>query len=74
MSNKAADELLAAMHDALAQALLDRIRSGEATASDLNVARQFLKDNHVSADPTEGSPLGNLVADLPFPKTDFSVN
>ena len=36
--------------------------------SDLNVARQFLKDNGIDALPVEGSPLSDLVATLP----DFS--
>lgn len=34
-------------------------------ASVLNVVRQFLKDNGISARPTQGSPLGNLVDSLP---------
>ena len=33
------------LHTELAQTLLDKVRSGDAKASDLNVARQFLKDN-----------------------------
>ena len=35
-------------------------------ASDLNVARQFLKDNGIEAIPTDNSPLKALVDELPF--------
>jgi len=55
-----------AIHEALAQALLDKIRTGEATAADLNVARQYLKDNNVTSAPLPGSPMSNLVRELPF--------
>lgn len=37
------------LHRALAETLLSRCQDGSATASDLNVARQFLKDNAVDS-------------------------
>lgn len=37
------------IHLELARQLLERVKSGEASSSDLNVARQFLKDNHVDS-------------------------
>lgn len=37
----------------LTKDLLRRIQSGEATASELNVARQLLKDNHIDAPKTD---------------------
>lgn len=37
------------LHRALAEQLLKRCRDGSATASDLNVARQFLRDNAVDS-------------------------
>ena len=37
------------LHDVLTQQLLDRVKSKDAKASDLNVARQFLKDNGIEA-------------------------
>lgn len=36
-----------ALHEALLQDLLTKIQGGTATAAELNVARQFLKDNGV---------------------------
>jgi len=54
------------LHVELAQLLLDKIRSGEAKASDLNVARQFLKDNGIEGLPVDNTPLKDLVDELPF--------
>ena len=53
-------------HTELAQKLLDKVRSCEAKASDLNVARQFLKDNGIEGLPIDNSPLKELVDELPF--------
>lgn len=63
------EKILATLHEELAQALLERIRSG-ANAAEMNVVRQFLKDNNIDNVPKEGSPLGNLVNELPFTDTD----
>lgn len=71
--SKATEEQLNALHGALAQALADKIRSGEATAADLSVARQMLKDNNVSTLPTKGSPLGDLADSLPYADPDDMV-
>jgi len=50
-------------------------RSSKARFSDLNVARQFLKDNGIEALAVEGSPLSSLVATLPdFSDADFDVS
>jgi len=64
--SRAKDELLDVLHGALAKELLRRIEDGTATAADLNAARQFLKDNGIDAVPTQGSPINNLMANLPF--------
>ena len=68
MSNesKAPKELLEAMHGALTEALLRKIRSGEATSADLSVARQFLRDNGVDAVPSKSNGLKELHDKLPF--------
>ena len=61
-------DILEDMHVALAQGLLDRIKSGEATAADLGVARQFLKDNNIEGNREKHKPLAALTdAILPFP-------
>lgn len=66
----ASQEALEQLHAALAKSLAEKIASGEATASDLNVARQFLKDNGIDAVPREGSPLDDLAKSLPFQSSD----
>ena len=56
---------LESLHTVLIQELLNRIRTGDATPSDLNVARQFLKDNGIECLPVQESPFGDLMASLP---------
>ena len=53
--------MMASLHKTLAENLPLRIKDPEAKSSDLNVARQFLKDNGIDAVPVEGSPLSDLV-------------
>ena len=53
------------MHECLAKELLGKIKSGEAKAGDLNVARQFLKDNGVECIPIESNPMQELMENLP---------
>ena len=60
------DQKLKELHGVLAQELLKRVKDPEAKASDLNVARQFLKDNGIEAIPVDNSPLKALVDELPF--------
>ena len=60
------DKILDDLHTELATTLLDKVRSGTAKASDLNVARQFLRDNGIAGVPVENSPLKNLMDELPF--------
>ena len=57
--------MMALLHKTLAENLLLRIQDPEAKSADLDVARQFLKDNGIDALPVEGSPLSDLVATLP---------
>lgn len=55
------------LHDTVAKDLLDRIKSGEASASELSVAVKFLKDNNATLDViTANSPMSNLLDALPF--------
>ena len=46
--------------------LLERVRAPDCKASDMNVARQFLKDNNIDAIPVDNSPLKSLMDELPF--------
>ena len=60
------DKNLKELHGVLAEQLLKRVKDPEAKASDLNVARQFLKDNGIEAIPVDNSPIKALVDELPF--------
>jgi hypothetical protein len=63
MDNKILDEL----HESVAKDLLAKVKSGEATASELSVATKFLKDNGaVNEVITTESPMANLLEALPF--------
>jgi len=70
---KASSDALNDLHGVLAEELAKRIKDGSATAADLSVARQFLKDNSIDSIPTKGSPLANLRDSLPFPSTDAAA-
>jgi hypothetical protein len=67
---KASASLMEMLHGILASALADKIKDGTATAADLSVARQFLKDNGIDGIATEANPLGQLAAQLPFNSDD----
>ena len=58
-------EVLNTLHLCLAKELLGKIQSGEAKAGDLNVARQFLKDNCIECLPVEKNPMQELMENLP---------
>ena len=60
-------QLIDSLQEAVTQQLLLRVRSGEATASELSVAVKFLKDNGASLGVIMAeSPMANLLNDLPF--------
>ena len=59
-------EKLSQLHQELAAKLLERVRDPKVKSSDLNDARQFLKDNNIDAIPVDGSPLSKLAESLPF--------
>lgn len=62
----ATKDMLDSLHRAVCEDLMAKIKSGEAKAADLAAAIKFLKDNGIEAIPVEGSPLSNLVDNLPF--------
>ena len=64
---KATVDELATLHELLANTLATAIKTGEANAGMLNVARQFLKDNNIDSQAEAMSPLALLKdAALPF--------
>ena len=60
------NKILEQLHVELGEELLLKLRSGKARASDLNVCRQFLKDNSYEISPSAENPLRDLVDELPF--------
>lgn len=64
MINK--EKQLEELHSELTQKLLEKIRDPKVSASELNVCRQFLKDNGVESIAVDNSPLRSLVDELPF--------
>ena len=67
------DKLLQ-LHSILAEQLLKKVKDEDVKASDLNVARQFLKDNGIDGLPTNDNPLGELVNELPFAEKKLVKN
>ena len=59
------EKILQDLYTEVARALLDKVRSGEVSAGELNVARQFLKDNGIDATPRQSEPLKQLLECLP---------
>jgi len=73
---KADSDILNALHTMVAQDLIKRISSGEATVQELSAAIKYLKDNDITADVEFSQPLRQLeqeitpVAELPFVDED----
>jgi len=59
-------KMLSDLHDAVAEDLLMKVQSGEATAADLQAAIRFLKNNGIEATLDIQTPMLNLAKALPF--------
>jgi len=62
------DEMFAELHKELIRELLEKVKAGKASPRELSVARQLLKDNHVTSVPKEGDNMDALadhMEDLP---------
>jgi len=53
------------LHELLANKLTEIVKKEDVSASELNVVRQFLKDNSIDSVPAEASPLHGLIEQLP---------
>jgi len=60
------EERLKDLQSLLIGEFISRIESGEAAPSDLNAARQLLKDNGIHAGLSKDNPMEDLVKILPF--------
>ena len=56
----ASETVLGNLHDVVAQYLMERLASGEATASDVSNALKMLKDNDITCTPANGNAMGGL--------------
>lgn len=61
------------LHEELAHRLLETVRDPESKASEMNVVRQFLKDNDMTALPTDNSVMKQILKELPFDEDFDSV-
>lgn len=61
------------LHKELAEKLLATVRDPESRASELNVVRQFLKDNAINAVPVDDSVMRRILSELPFDEDLNSV-
>jgi hypothetical protein len=60
-----ATKVLSDLHTDLALHLRSRLDDGSISTAELNILRQFLKDNGISAQPVAGTSFGDLVSSLP---------
>jgi hypothetical protein len=65
MINPEVNQVLEALHEAVARDLLKRIQSGEASPAEITAALKLLRDNGIEAMPTQDNPLGQLADKLP---------
>ncbi len=65
---RAAEEILGKLHDAVANDLLRKVQSGEATAQELQAAIKFLKDNGIEAGKTEDTDRLSKIANIVLPQ------
>lgn len=66
MATNKLEATLSDLHSAVAEELLERVKSGEAKPADISNAIKFLKDNNIDSLPVEGNPLDALMKGLPF--------
>ena len=59
------NRVLSDLHADLASHLKAKLDDRSISTSELNILRQFLKDNGISAQPVVGTGFGDLVASLP---------
>lgn len=58
-------DLMELLHGTVAKELLDRIKSGSATAADISNAIKFLKDNGIEARADKNAAIKSLASHFP---------
>ena len=78
MKTRASEAVLGQLHDAVAQTLLAKVTSGEASPAEINAAIKFLQNNGIEAVVEEGDTLDKLAHALPVfddePLDDHHIN
>lgn len=74
----ASEGTLGLLHTLVAQSLIDKIKAGEATASDVSNALKMLKDNNITCSVEDDNELGELTKLLgkkpaPAESSDFEA-
>lgn len=65
--SRADENTLSSLHGAVAELLLQKVRSGEASAAELSTAIKFLKDNGIDCVGKENPDIGSLADAMQFP-------
>ena len=63
--SKDTTEVLNELHAGLVHLFMERLKEGTLGTSELNILRQFLKDNQISSQAVEGTEFGELARALP---------
>ena len=64
-SSRAGEATLASLHGLFAEFLLSRLQGGDIKPAELNVIRQFLKDNNIDCIGQYNDTLGDISMQLP---------
>lgn len=67
------EDALGVLFDVMVEALLDKVKSGEASPGDYKNIIQLLKDNGITAEIRSGSPLEELSNIVPFSGENFRL-
>ena len=75
MPSRADEALLADIHNTLAKSMLARMKSGEPLgAQEWNAIAKFLKDNLITCEVEQSTPLSDLVDEIPmFDKSPLRI-
>ena len=65
----AEEDIMHTLHKELCETLLEQMRN-DPNPQLLNVIRQMLKDNNISAVAVKGSPIANVIEAFPFEDAD----
>lgn len=63
--NKATESSLSELHGLLAEVLLAKLRTGNLEKGDLNVIRQFLRDNGIDCYGHSNETMTSIASELP---------